>query len=434
MSNKLFPIPLEGFGTADVESFASYVHRSAKAHGVHVGVLLRHIQSSAHSDDQLKDLRNWSLPSYIRPEELVIPNELTRNLTSAMSHFSKQSLGHGILWFLSSVVGRSSGEICEGFRWCPECLAEIEAVGGTAYFKLIWHLKDIDCCPTHRTPFVSACPKCGCAQTSYVKTASLNICQDCGGNLARRGKKLKPADIKHSWEISGFDLLNLFDDLAGREPNSLPLNGVQRSLDKLFDYYWGQDREDELYRVLPRDKLLSAIHGLRPISLKLTRRFAYRMGLSLLDIMSGNAVQATAVSNSTWFCSLPPSFTRASAREKRDHKATLKRIRRYIEKCVPPPSLKQVAKATGVSVGYLEYRYPVLTTKIVNEHADYVTREKLIRRYKAQEAALKYFCDAAALGSISRKKAYKDLRRETQLPKFLLKRAIQTAYTAMYGG
>lgn len=433
MTNKLFPIPLEGFGTADVESLASYVHRSAKAHGVHVGVLLRHVHLEAHFDDQLQDLHRWSLPAYIRPEELVIANELTRNLTSAMSHFSKQSLGHGTLWFLSSVVGRSSGEICEGFRWCPECMAEIEAVGGTAYFKLIWHLKGIDCCPVHRTPFVSACPKCGCSQTSYVKTAPLNICQDCGSNLAKRGKKLKPVDIKHSWEISGFDLLNLFDDLAGREPNSLPINGVQMSLDKLFDHYWRQDRESELYRVLPRDKLLCAIHGLRPISLKLTRRFAYRMGLSLFDIMSGNAVQTTAVSNSTWFCSLPPSFTRASPREKRDHKSTLKRIRRHIETCDHPPSLKQVAKATNVSVGYLEYRYPVLTKKVVSEYTEYVTREKLIRRYKAQEAALKYFCDGGALGTVSRKKAYKDLRRETQLPKFLLKRAIQTAYVAIYG-
>ncbi|MEZ5506445.1 MAG: TniQ family protein [Gammaproteobacteria bacterium] len=433
MTNKLFPIPLSGLGTADVESFASYIHRCAKIHGVHVGVLLRHVQMEAHSDDQLKDLGNWSLPAYIRPEEMIRPNALALNLVNSMSHFSKQSLGHGVLWFLSSVLGRSTGEICEGFRWCPECLAETAAVGGAAYFKLIWHLKDIDCCPTHRAPLVSACPMCGCDQTSYRKTAALNVCQDCGSNLAKRVKKLKQSDINNSWEISGFDLVTLFDDLAGREPNFLPVNGVQLSLEKLFDYYWSQDRENELYRVLPRDKLLSAIHGTRPISLKLTRRFAYCMGLSLFDIMSGNAVQTTAVNNLTWFCSLPPSFIRAATREKRDHKATLKRIRRYIEKCEIPPSLKQVAKETGLSVGYIEYRYPVLTKTIVNEHANHVTREKLIRRYKAQEAALKYFCDAPVLSVVSRKKAYKDLRRDTGLPKFLLKSAIQTAYVAMYG-
>src|SRR3990167_1131168 len=203
MSNKLFPIPLIGEGTAEVESFASYIHRSAKSHGVNVGVLIRHVHSEANSDPQLPGRCDWNAPKYIRPEELVSSNELTWNLVNTMSHFSKQSLAPGILWFLSSIVGRSNGEICDGFRWCPECLAENEAIGGAAYFKLIWHLKDIDCCPIHRTPLVGECPKCGCDQTTYIKQSPLNFCQSCGANLAKRGKKLKLSDIKHSWEISG---------------------------------------------------------------------------------------------------------------------------------------------------------------------------------------------------------------------------------------
>lgn len=433
MSNRLFPIPVIGAETPDVESFASYIHRSAKAHGVNVGVLLRYIDAEIRRDSNMVNQSLCVIPRYIRPEVLVRPTELTWQLVNATSFLSNQKLSSSVLWFLDSVVGRSSGEICDGFRWCPECFSEIQAVGGTAYFKLIWHLKDIDCCPIHRSPFLSECQECGCDQTSYIKTGSLDHCQNCGVNLAKRVNRLKPVDIKHTWEVSGFDLLTLFDDLAGCEPNSLPLDGVRISLEKLFDYYWGQDRESELYMIMPRDKLLDIVHGIRPISLKVARRFAYQMGLSLFDIMSGNADQTTAVSNSTWYCSLPPSFMRASPREKRNHKATLKRIRRYIEKCDTPPSLKQVAKSTNVSVGYLEYRYPVLSKSIVNEHTAHVTHEKLIRRYKAQEAALKYYCDKPLHGVVSRKRAYKELRQETRLPKFLLKRAIQTAYVAIYG-
>lgn len=435
MTSKLFPVPLIGAGTAEVESFASYLHRSSIIHGVNVGVLLRYIHSQSVADsDKHGSSNGWILHNYLRPHELVCPNEMSWNLVEAMGGMSGQSLAGGILWFLSSVLGRSSGEICEGFRWCPECFAEISAVEGVPYFKLIWHVKDIDCCPIHRTPFVSACSECGCDQTSYIKTAPLGICQGCGASLSKRKDRLNMSDIKHSWNVSGLDVLTLFEDLSSISPDSLPEDGVRKSIEKLFDFYWSQNREDELYKVLPRDKLLSVIHNLRAVSFKVARRFAYRMGLSLYDLMSGNVLQATAVGDESWFCSLPPSFTRASSREKHDHKAILKRARRYLRGCDTPPSLKQVARELGLSVGYLEYRFPVLSKKIVTEHSDFVSREKLKRIYRAQEAALRYFCALSLLEKPSRKRAYKELRCETQLPKFLLKRAIQTAYSAIYGG
>ncbi len=97
-----------------------------------------------------------------------------------------------------------------------------------------------------------------------------------------------------------------------------------------------------------------------------------------------------------------------------------------------PPSLKEVARLIEVSVGYLNYRYPVIVKTIVEKHQKYEANLMRQKRYRAQEFALKFFIDDKYRSyNKSRKQAYKVLRDETGLPKFMLKSAIQNAYTAL---
>ena len=55
-----------------------------------------------------------------------------------------------------------------------------------------------------------------------------------------------------------------------------------------------------------------------------------------------------------------------------------------------------------------------------------------MNRYRAQTAALQFFIDDRyADHTQSRKEAYRVLKEETGLPKWVLKDAIQTAYSAL---
>jgi len=75
-----------------------------------------------------------------------------------------------------------------------------------------------------------------------------------------------------------------------------------------------------------------------------------------------------------------------------------------------PLSLRKIAHEAGVSVGYLRYRYPVLSKDIVDKYKNHTERMKLKKRLKAQLAALRYFTDEKYESHTkSRKQAYRVL-------------------------
>ena len=88
-----------------------------------------------------------------------------------------------------------------------------------------------------------------------------------------------------------------------------------------------------------------------------------------------------------------------------------------------------------VSAGYLEYRFPSLVRQVVDSHRAYQEQQKLVNRYRAQTAAVRFFTDDRyACHTHSRKEAYRVLSAETGLPKWVLKDAIQVAYRALSVG
>jgi len=427
----LFPIHLRGFNSADVESLPSYLHRVAFEHGVYVGEILRFIHK--HGVSQRLILCDAQLPSYITVAELVRPGRTTEMVRDLLQKFGGQNLSQSTLWILECALGRSCGEVVKGFRWCPECFSEMMSTESVPYFKLIWHMTAITACPIHRTPLSSECDFCGCNQVSYKRLRPLGYCQGCGKSLSQRKKRLRKADICMSWQDIGLDVIRLFSDLSEVEPGSLLAGGAKTSIEDLLDYYWKNGAEAVLYRALSRDEVLAIIHNQTPISLKSARRIAYRLGLSLFDLLSGNAAQTTDVLDHSQFCTFPPGYLDATRKTKRDHRAVLKNVKRLLTVSGAPPSLKALARALGVSVGYLEYRHPVLVRDIVTRHAEHEEHERLKRIYKAQRVAMDFFlAEKYAKEPHSRKQAYRALRAETGLPKFLLKRSIQTAYAAIY--
>lgn len=432
MSNALFPIALEGSGTAEVESFPSYLHRLALEHGVYVGEFIRFLEK-CHGF-QLSELKHQK-PGYLLPNVLVRPNQTVKDLIRVLENALSRELGSSVLWFMDGPLGRSSEVVAQNFRWCPECFTEMETNSEVPYFKLIWHLIDIELCPVHGTPFEDRCSSCGKDQNTYKKRHRLSVCQHCGADLSKRCDDAQLLEFGTSWRQTGGDLVLLFHELAKVEPFSLPSGGVRASLERIFNAYWDQEKEQELYSVVPRDQLLSAIHSDHPMSLKTARRFAYWLGVPLFLLLSGEAHKCTGVLSANWACELHPDFLDINHKPKKDHRKIYEKVSESLETATPPKTLGQLASEAGVSVGYLRHRYPVLVARASRVRREYEDQKSLRKRYYAQKAALDYFLNECLGGELlSRKSAYKKLRADTGLPKWVLKNAIQQAYKAVYPG
>jgi AraC-like DNA-binding protein len=247
--------------------------------------------------------------------------------------------------------------------------------------------------------------------------------------LSRRLKGLYHRDFGSE---DAWDIIQLISDIQKFGERQLPTDGVIVSVNELFDQYWRQHREDSFYNLLNRDKLLTVVNEKKSLSLNDARKLCFRLGISLFDLMSGNAIkvsQSLGFDDSRFF---PKSFLHASVRVVKDHKFFLKKLKELNESDDTPMSLKATAKALGVSIGYLEYRFPAQVRLIVDRHQSYLDQDHLRKVYLAQTQALQYFLDISENRvSKSRKHAYKQLREETGLPKWVLKKAIQTAYQAI---
>lgn len=427
MATPLFAVPLMGRGTAEVESLPSYLHRCAIAHGCDVGVLLQTVDRLLPGSGLCQKI-GYKAKS-LKPHELVRPGIVTNSLIDSLSRATGQRLEPSVLWVLRTILGRSSTEVVKGFRWCPECIGESMSVGQEPYFKLIWHMTSVKACHIHRTPLVQACQFCRCDQTSYRKHNAMGFCQNCGQNLAKRKHKVGHKDLVSSWEDLGNDIVQLFKDLAQTDPRSIPEDGPYISLNHLLDYYWKAEREDVFYGALDRDEMLALTCRDKKFSLLLARRLAFQLGMPLYPFLAGEAAQVSGMLDHAIFCTLPEGYLDVKHRARKDHVAILRKIRKLIRSAHHPLTATDICQQAGVSTGYLAYRYPILYKGIVEQRKAYDEEQHLKTIYRAQAVALEYFIDEKyAAAPKSRKQAYRKLKEDTGLPKWVLKKAIQTAY------
>ena len=425
MTRLLFPIDLHGAGTSDIESLPSYVHRVSIAHGVDVGQVLKLV-----SNNMPRIFRFGN--SYMRPEVMICKGKTTGSLIEGFEYATGKNLFGSTLWIVNNFVGRSLGEVVEGFRWCPECIEEMNKTD-EAYFKLLWHMKSISACPIHRTRFISQCQHCNHDQTSYRKRQNLGYCQKCGYSLGQGVRPLRAQDIVNSWSDIGYDVVELFREIADLDPIDLKRDGPFISISDLHRFYSEVGRIEDFNKILNPDDLRSLLYRHKPVSFMVVRRIAFGFGIPLLSFLAGDAMKTIPLIENANFCHLKTGYLESRRSHQREHSEILEAINaaRIIH---PPLSLKALSNHVGVSKGYIEYRFPVIKNQIVEAYANYAKDMSFRNLHQAQAKAMAYFFEEKYSDyPQSRKQAYRILREETGLPKFVLRKAIQGAYEVMIG-
>lgn len=439
---KLFPIPMMGQGTADVESLSSYLFRSAYLHGVSVKTLLNAMNEFSESNLKIQLNRPISKSLIIW---LAGVSEATTELRARLGEFTGHDMSCKPLDFLNLKVYGLNTEIGE-FRWCPECLAEMHRIGAPLYYKQIWHMSIVKHCPVHRVRLVELCHKCHWNQTSFKAFYPVGYCTRCGESLFKRRTPLLQSDILPSWECPNHDFLEIFEKTANFVPEKTRFFGTEFVLaeTRLFgakffpklDGEYASSRKTLYFQTPDAMKVreqcrLNWKAGFRLQSL---RRLAYFMNISLYELLNFNGNLYTlplAISE----VEAAPKNPNVRIRATQNHQPTYHKVVAYIKEQETPPSLKQVALFAKVSTGYLKFRFPSLARQIVENYQNSRLQKSLENRYRAQTAAFQYFTDGRyASHGRTKTAAYSALRDETGLPKRLLIHSIQTAYEALQVG
>lgn len=434
---RVLPIKLIGFGTKEVESFASFIYRTAMEHGVSVGVYIRRILELGIYDGILS--LDTKIPKHVKCHSLMKKSTVSKDLTEVLSVYLRQNLVPSTLWYLSKFTNVNTKGVENGFKWCPECISEQMQSGEKVYFKVKWHISDIHICDYHKTKLISECEYCGASQTSYYSKYMWGCCRVCGISLGKRISPVEPEDLVTSWdnECRCFEQMIIEMEDAGEylecEGESLLIG---KTLAEQIKYRIDNNYiQDEKIKKVYQDFLQNNDGWGTYTDFNGLRRIACSFGVDLFEILYKRcpSLGLPLPLELSELCHCVHLKESTKKRVKHNHEEIGRQLVQIINNSMLQPSLKQVARTLKVSVGYLEYRFPHLVKQITSQYMAQKRTEAEERKRKAISYAMNFFYDEKYSDyNKSRKQAYKIIREETGLPKFMLREAIQRVYEIYY--
>lgn len=428
----LFSLALRGLGTVEVESLSSYLIRLAIAHGVSIWKLMEHAVSIFGTTHGHSALNLLNIRSYGDSSTFVRPTETTRQILKILADVTRQpQLRCGTFLALEAALDRSVGVFVQRTRWCPACMAEFEHADDPGYFKLIWQLTAITHCPTHGVGLISSCPSCGSGQGGFRARKSCVRCLNCDASLSQRPHD---EDTKNSWSHEGADLLELVEVIASDVDLVFPSQGVRTVLSAVFDEVW--EREDELkfWKLIRRDECVGIVTGDQPVTLTTVRRLAYRLGMRVSELLAGKVDVTSGVLDAEWTRILPKDMRPRKRRKPHQRTELHTKLTAVLKENSndSAPSLNEVARKMGVSVGCLRYHFPEQARQIIDHYMSWREALQARKALEARSAALQYFTDAKyTFQKKSKKQALQYLRAETGLPKYVLRHEIELVMRAV---
>ena len=389
-------------------------------HGTKLGELLTHVAHGTDNGSRLMHgLRAQTFSALVRP---TTTTESVVDLLALGKAESRQNLERGTFLYLRTALARAQGTYSKQLRWCPGCFHEQLLDHGHAYLKLSWFLLAVSACDIHRIVLRAGCPHCGHNPKPWRGWTSFETCPHCEGRLdlitSPDNRVLEPERVAS-------DLVDLVGEVASAT-QPFPAGEANRYIAHRFEEAWRQEREQELWKKLPRDECLRFQVDGEPITLAVARRLAFRLEIPIADLLRGGATSNRAFGFAT-AAPLPASMRSAHRNGSIDSAVLVKQLRLLLDPASEPLSLRKIAQRLHVSVGAMRYHAPLPVAK-------------LAERYKRHLRAIRVEKQSAAVGAvvdgirkwhlnetapIANKTLLKRLMKTTGLPKEVLRKAIK---------
>lgn len=166
-----------------------------------------------------------------------------------------------------------------------------------------------------------------------------------------------------------------------------------------------------------------------PITLTKVRRLAFRLGVQVTDLLAGSVKEVAGVLDPSWTAPLPAVIRP----KKRLPRHDLERLRKGLDAALrdskgsTPLPLCKVANGLGVTGGCIRHHFPVHANEFLRRFDTWRKREAERKLHAARTAVSQYMTGSHSGSEITAKGTLRALRRETKLPKDLLRREIARA-------
>lgn len=351
-----------GIGTELVESVASYIHRLAASHCIPTWALIIRIvaplfqretvvTAGGHCDLFGPMGATISGNNETAAETLGILQELTGG--SELHKMNLLNLGNAV-----------DGPLIRPYQaWCPTCLNEWRSTGRDAYQKLLWSIRHVEVCPSHKIQLQSACPWCGRKHRPLTRYYWDGHCPRCNGWLGQ---------IESGPDTSTFWALQLSREmetaLTRLQSRSSPITSsiFPRNVERLTATVFG-GRTSRLAKTLRvhHTTVSSWVEGSQRPSLSSLGDFSCTFGIPMTDWIETD-VDLSRIS-------LPSVF--------RDHKNPLRKhnlnhieskLREILREDVEPPRyLAEICRELGADESFVARKFPEIARTLIERRRQY---------------------------------------------------------------
>lgn len=419
MTKLLRLIPV-GLGTPDVESLPSFIQRLSLIHGLGFHQMLGLIHEIYCDQNGIMPMlapsyRNVASPTTLAGGSMVV-EELVEELRAVINVGNLEYL---TLVPVTSSLARDIQLTESMFKWCPACFRDDEAAGNCAYYRLLWHFRDLDKCPIHSIRLQNECPDCGQSQRRFVKHRPIGLCHVCEAPLKGDGVF---QSLGESWRNDAFDIVEFLSGYNEFVPPEA--NGLQRILRALLVLHHQSGGKSDLFKWFERNEVMSVISGHTPVTFKTSRKFAYALGTPLDTVMHGDV--SGLISNLPLRDHYAPNLLTRARRRRLNRNLAFQQLLKILNRGDDSLSLKQLAKDAGLSVGYIQYQFPGMAKAVILRRRAWLAQQIQDKRRLASELILERLEEARKTGGASKKRIVREVRQESGLSRRLLSECFES--------
>lgn len=328
----------------DIESFASYYCRLAQLHCTSLDLLarlLREWYARQHPDAWIPTAATL----YTKGKGLLGVGRSTEFLIEAVQQANGASkLRRGTLMSLRGAISDRARQ-SSGFerKWCPYCWREDQNRGVPAYDRLLWSVPPIQRCPIHQSRLLSHCLKCGESQRRFSSDRDILRCFRCDAQLHSFEPERDPRPGFGEWECR-----EIVRAISDGEMDILPEHPLEDFLSEL------RSIAPPLGRRFIRDE--SKRRPPAKMGFHTLLKQAVRSGVSVSLILQSPREAARSAGQL-----IRPVAKIPVQAKPRQPKAVRRRIAEVLGEQMTHPfdepmlSLRMIAKAHAVTMGYIRY-------------------------------------------------------------------------------
>lgn len=254
----------------------------------------------------------------------------------------------------------------------------------------------------------------------------IDLCEQCGNRLDQVSQPTRKV------EECAPDLVHLVRAVASEPPAGFPASGSSAVVRTLLDSLKESGAcPDHFAHVEVLE--ISRYAGNRLMSLPMARRVAFQLSITLAELFSGDVRGINHVFGFCLLNPLPESLAPSSRLHLAGEPEMYRALLTVIEQSPLAPSLRQVARQLGVSVGALRYRFPNEAKQIVrawDRRAQAAAKRQLAKVRNAVWRCIDGW-ETQGRGPLTKKGVLRVLRTTTDLPKEPLRKEIDSAFIAL---